>query len=53
MARDTLLTYPYSNEEFKIYTDTSNFQLVEVISHKFKPIAFYSIKLTDVQKGVK
>ena len=27
LARDTLLTYPYFNEEFKINTDAREFQL--------------------------
>ena len=31
VARDTLLTYPYFNEIFKIHTDASAFQLVAVI----------------------
>ena len=47
MAHDTLLTYPDFNETFKIYTDTSYFQLGEVISHKGKPVAFCGRKLTD------
>ena len=34
VARDTLLDYPYFNEEFKIHTDASKFQLGEVISNK-------------------
>ena len=40
VTHDTLLTYPYFNETFKIHTDASTFQLVAVISHKGKPIAF-------------
>ena len=31
MARDTLLTYPYFNEIFKIHTDASAFELGAVI----------------------
>ena len=50
VARDTLLAYTYFNEEFKIHTNTSNFQLGEFIKHKGKPIALYSRKLTDTQK---
>ena len=50
IAHDTLLTCPYSNEAFKISTDSSKFQLGAVIRQKGKPIAFYSIKLTDAQK---
>ena len=50
VAQDTLLTYPYSNGTFKIHTDASAFQLGAVISHKGKPIVFYSIKLTGAQQ---
>ena len=50
MARDTLLAYPYFNEELKIHTYASNFQLRVVIRQKVKPIAFYSIKQTDSHK---
>ena len=50
MARDTLLTYPDFNETFKIHTDDSGLQLGAVISQKGRPIAFYSIKITDAQQ---
>ena len=50
VARDTLLTYLDFNETFNIHIDASAFRLVAVISHKGKPIAFYSIKLTGVQQ---
>ena len=50
MASDTLLTYPYFNETFKIHTNDSNFQAGSVITHKFKPITLYSRKLTDAHK---
>ena len=50
VARDTLLTYPDFNEKFKIHTNASLFQLGAFISHKGKPIAFYSRKLTDSQQ---
>ena len=49
MDCDTLLDYPYLNEEKKIYTNASDFQLWEVISQNDKPIAVYSIKLTGAQ----
>ena len=51
--RDTLLTYPGFNETFKIHTNASAFQLGSVISHKGKPIYFYSRKLTDSQQRYK
>ena len=50
VARDTISTYPDFNEIFKIHTDASAFQLVEVTSQKGKPIAFYSRKPTDDQE---
>ena len=50
MAQNTLLTYPYFNETFKIHTDASGLQLGAVISYKCKPIAFCSRKLTDCQQ---
>ena len=50
VARDTLLTYPYFNEAFKIHTYASAFQSGEVIIQKDKTIALYSRKLNDEQK---
>ena len=50
MDRNNLLAYLDFNKEFKIRTDDSNFQLGAVISHKFKPFDFYSIKITDSHK---
>ena len=50
VACNTLLTYPYFNETFKIYTDARAFQLGVVISHKFKHISFHSIKTTGIQQ---
>ena len=38
------------NNEIKIHTNAIDFELGAVISHKGKPIAFYSIKITDAQK---
>ena len=50
VARDTLLTYPDFNEEFKIHTDAIKFQLGAVIRQKANSITFCSIKLTDDHK---
>ena len=47
VARNTLSTYPDSNGRFKIHNDASALQFGAIISHKDKPIAFYSRKLTD------
>ena len=49
VARDVLSAYPDFNEEFKIYTDAINFQLVTVIIQNGKPIALYIGKLTGEQ----
>ena len=50
VARDTLLTYLYLNENVKIHTDAGTFQLGTVIIQKVKPIAFYTEKLTYDQQ---
>ena len=50
LARDTLLTYLDFNDTFKIHTNASTFHLGAVISQKGKPIAFNSIKITDVEQ---
>ena len=51
LARGDLSAYPYFNEEFKIHTDASKFQLEGVISQKRKPIAFYGRKINHAQRG--
>ena len=48
--RNTLLTYPYFNEEFEVHTNDRAFQLGAVIIHKVKPINLYSIKITSSHK---
>ena len=53
MTCDTLLTYPYFNETFKIHTNDSAFQLGGDISQKGKPISLYIRKLTDAQQRYK
>ena len=50
MARDTLSTYLYFNETFKIHTGASAFQLGAVISQRCKHIAFHSRKLIYEKK---
>ena len=50
LAHDSLLTHPYFNKTFKIYTDASAFQLGAFISQEGKHISFYSVKLTDSQQ---
>ena len=50
MSRTNLLTYPDSNEKFKIQNDSSAFQLDAVIRQKGKTIAFHSRELNDTQQ---
>ena len=45
-----LLAYPSFNDTFKIHTNDSALQLGAAIIQKGKPIAFYSLKLTDTQQ---
>ena len=49
VSRETLLSYPNSNEPFEIHADASKLHLGSVISQKGKPIAFYSRKLNPTQ----
>ena len=46
VARDTLLSYPYFNEPVDIHKYSSDYHILAVIIQKFKPIEFYSHKLT-------
>ena len=50
MARNTLLVYPYFNEEFKIHTDNKKFQLGAVISQNKKLISVHGINLLIIIK---
>ena len=50
VARDTLLTYPDSNEEFKIHYNANYLHLGAVIVQKGKKISFYCIKLHESTK---
>ena len=43
VAHNTLLVYPDFNEEFKIHTNATDFQLGEVIIQNGNPVALYSI----------
>ena len=51
MSEETLLAFPDFNKEFHIYTDASDYQLGAVIMQEGQPLAFYSRKLNDAQKG--
>ena len=53
MACNTILTYPDSNDTFKIHSADNVFQLGAVIIQKGKAITFYSRKFTDSQQWYK
>ncbi len=44
------MAYPDYSEVFKIYTDASSKRLGAVITQKNRPIAFFSRKLSVVQR---
>ncbi len=50
IAEDIVLAYPDYSQGFKIYTDSSKFQLGAVISQNNRPLAFFSCKLNTAQQ---
>ena len=50
IAQDLVLAYPDYNQPFEIYTDASATQLGTVITKNNRPLAFFSRKLSDMQK---
>ena len=51
ISKETLLAFPDFTKEFHIYTDASDYQLGSVIMQEGRPLAFYSRKMTNAQKG--
>jgi hypothetical protein len=49
LVHEVVLAYPDFSICFKIYTNTSKYQIGSVITQKDKPLAFYSRELTDPQ----
>jgi hypothetical protein len=49
VAAEVLCAYPNYNKTFKIYTDTSNYQLGACIMVEDHPVAYYSRKLNSAQ----
>ena len=45
------LTFPDHNQPFHIYTDTSDYQLSTIIMQQDCPVAYYSHKLTGLQRN--
>ena len=50
IAKDVVLAYPDYSQGFKIYTDSSKFQLGAIIAQNNRPLAFFSRKLNTVQQ---
>jgi hypothetical protein len=50
IAKDVVLAYPDYSKVFKIYTDASSKQLRAVITQDNRPIAFFSRKLSTMQR---
>jgi len=51
ISEETLLAFPDFSKAFHIYTDASDYQLGAVIMQEGKPLAFYSRKMSDAQRG--
>ena len=51
IAAEAMSYYPYLNKPFEIYDDASNYQMGAVIIQDKQPVAYWSKKLSDTQKG--
>ena len=51
IAADVMSYYPDLKKPFEIYTDASNYQMGTAIIQDGHPIAYWSKKLSDSQKG--
>jgi hypothetical protein len=50
IAKEMMLTYPNFDEPFIVHIDASSKQIGGVISQDYKPLDFFSKKLTHVQQ---
>ncbi len=50
IAKEIVSAYPDFLKPFEIYTDASSTQLGAVITQDNRPIAFFSIKLSEMQQ---
>ena len=50
ISQNALLAHPDFTKPFEIYTDASDFQLGSVLIQNDHPLAFYSRKLTPMQR---